>query len=269
MNINNLFKDFEEAVDTETLVFTKNGSPKKKKNTIATEHFVDVYINDVLSMKLVCSPSYLAELVLGRLYTEGFIDSLHEIRQLSVCEHGLRVKVFLNKKANCESSDFVETTSPCCTGNHILTDVFRNQNRLPKPVEPIEWHSQAIFDMATRFYESTPLFDATRSVHSCYLYQNDQLIVRCEDLGRHNAVDKVVGYALTHDIDLTKCTLFSSGRIPTDMISKVVNARIPILVTKTTVTDEAISLARDFHITLIIYAKEDSFELVPMEINND
>ncbi|MCR4843000.1 MAG: formate dehydrogenase accessory sulfurtransferase FdhD [Eubacterium sp.] len=265
MDTNILFTDIEEAVNAETLVFTKTGAPVKKSNIIAKEHFVDVYINDILSMKLVCSPSYLPELVLGRLYTEGFIDSLHDMKHLTVCEHGLRVKVFLNKQARPGDSNFVETTSPCCTGNHILSDVFRNQDRLPKPVESIEWHSQSIFKMAEQFYQSTPLFDATRSVHSCYLYQGDKLIVRCEDLGRHNAVDKVVGYALLHEVDLTKCTLFSSGRIPTDMISKVVNARIPVLVTKTTATDAAISLARDFNVTLIIYAKEDSFELIPME----
>ncbi len=234
-------------------------------NDIAAEHFVDVYLNDILSMKLVCSSSYLPELVLGRLYTEGFIDSIDDVRHLYICDKGLRCKVLLNKQAHKANPDFVETTTPCCTGNHILTDIFRNQDRLPQPVRPILWQPEWIYDMSLRFQDFSPIFEKTRSVHSCYLFHKDQFIIRCEDLGRHNAVDKVVGYALRNKINLEECILFSSGRIPTDMVSKVINAKIPILVTKTSATDEAIRLARQFQVTLIIYARPDSFQLIPSE----
>ena len=94
--------------------------------TVAVEHFMDVYVNDLLTMKLVCSPCALPELVLGRLYSEGMITSLADVTQLYLCQYGSRARVTLNRQPQAErQEDFVETTGTCCTGNHVLNDVFR------------------------------------------------------------------------------------------------------------------------------------------------
>ena len=65
--------------------------------TVAVEHFMDVYVNDLLTMKLVCSPCALPELVLGRLYSEGMITSLADVTQLYLCQYGSRARVTLNR----------------------------------------------------------------------------------------------------------------------------------------------------------------------------
>ena len=94
--------------------------------------------------------------------------------------------------------------------------------------------------MADAFADGSPLHGITFATHSCILAQKDHILFSCEDIGRHNALDKVIGYALRHNIDLHQCMVYSSGGIPTDMTLKVIHAGIPILSSKASPTSEAI-----------------------------
>ena len=229
---------------------------------VAAEHFVSVTINGIKSMRLVCSPTHIPELILGRLYTEGMISSTDDVLHISVCESGRAVSVQLNKLPREKSEDFVDTTGSCCTGNHLLTDAFEDDIPLGKlPDVPLrdEW----ILSLAKRFEDSpTGLFLDTHSVHSCYLARKGQLLYLCEDLGRHNAMDKVIGCALRDGLDLSECILFSSGRLPSDMVAKTIRAGIPVLCSKSLCTDKGAELAKEYNLRLIICAKSDSFIVV-------
>ena len=83
----------------------------------------------------------------------------------------------------------------------------------------------------------------------------------CEDLGRHNAFDKVIGRALEDGVDLTRCTVFTSGRIPTDMVVKALRAGVPTLVSKAVPTDITVRMAREYDLTLICSAHSDSLKV--------
>lgn len=225
--------------------------------TVAVEHFMDVYVNDLLTMKLVCSPCALPELVLGRLYSEGMITSLADVTQLYLCQYGSRARVTLNRQPQAaRQEDFVETTGTCCTGNHVLNDVFRT-GEAPKPVVPIAWEPEWFYCAASLIREGTELFNATHGVHSCYLIRMGEILLFREDLGRHNALDKVLGAALMQGIDLTECALFSSGRLPTDMIAKAIRAGIPMLASKAAPTAQGIALAQSYALTLITSVREN------------
>ena len=80
-------------------------------------------------------------------------------------------------------------------------------------------------------------------------------------IGRHNALDKVIGYALRHQIDLKECMVYSSGRIPTDMAMKAIYAGIPVLSSKASPTTEAIELAKTYRLTLICAARRDRMKV--------
>lgn len=111
---------------------------------------MDVYINDHLTMKLVCLPQHLTELVLGRLLTEQIITSSEDVDHIYICEYGKRAKVYLKNSArNTQSSSdaFVEVTPTCCTGNHILNDYFVTSKE-PQSLTPIFWKPEWIFHMA-------------------------------------------------------------------------------------------------------------------------
>lgn len=238
------------------------GYPAKKSGVLLGEHLMNVYINDRLTMKLVCIPEYLPELVTGRLLTEGIIRTAGDVKAIHIREYGTHARVYLNGTVpkNDISDDFVELTSTSCTSNHILNNDFQACPDLC-PVTPIPWKVSWIFSLADRFAEGMPLHRETWCTHSCFLAMEDRLLFQCEDIGRHNALDKAIGYALLHEIDLTRCIIYSSGRIPTDMAQKAIRAGIPILSGKASPTREAVDLAEKYHLTLICNARRDSMKL--------
>ena len=83
----------------------------------------------------------------------------------------------------------------------------------------------------------------------------------CEDIGRHNALDKAIGRALLDGLDLSRCVLFSSGRIPADMMEKAIRARVPVLVSNAVPTAQAVDLARRYRVVLICSARRDSMNV--------
>ena len=86
-----------------------------------------------------------------------------------------------------------------------------------------------------------------------------------EDLGRHNALDKVIGAALMQGIDLKQCALFSSGRLPTDMVAKAIRAGVPVLASKAAPTAQGIELAKKYRLTLITGVREDKLTVYKPE----
>ena len=261
MYINEQYHDLPLLETKEYRFISRDGQLISKQEQILKEHLIDVYLNDHLTMKLVCLPQYLTELVLGRLLTERIIDSISDIEQIYICEYGKRAKVYLNRTSktlpqNTENNLFIEITPTCCTGNHILNDYFVS-GQTPKTVPSINWKPDWIFQMADAFADGMPLHSTTFATHSCLLARNGQILFSCEDIGRHNALDKVIGYALRNQIDLRECIVYSSGRIPTDMAMKAIYAQIPILASKASPTVEAIELAKEYHLTLICAARRD------------
>lgn len=252
MVINEQYKDLSLDYEVMASYFEKDDS-EEEEYCIIQEHLMNVYINDVLTMKLDCTPQYLTELVLGRLYTEGMIKSVSDIEYLYVCESGKRARVILKSSASpkqISEEKYVETVSSCCTANHILNDYFLNSQE-PEPVQTIGWKPEWIYRLAEKFAEDLPLYNRTGAAHSCFLMIDGQIAFQCEDIGRHNALDKAIGYGLRQNLNLKRGILFTSGRISIDMAMKAIRAGIPILASSRIPTKEAIDLARQCHLVLL------------------
>ena len=216
--------------------------------SLASEHFLKIFVNETPVFQVVCSPFHLEELAVGRLISEGIIQSFDDIETVYRCETGARVKVFLKEKRDfTRVTDGLDVPS-CCTDNKTF---YQSKTEGLAPLTPIEWNKNDIKMLQNTLKNGLPLHCATHAVHAAILARDSQILFFSEDLGRHNALDKVIGYACMNGIDLSSCILFTSGRVPTDMVSKTIRARIPVLIGKGAPTVESVRLARDFNLELV------------------
>ncbi len=206
--------------------YDRAGHGQRTELLVAEERLLEVRLNGTLAMKLACSPGNLPELVLGRLYSEGMISGIEDVEEIHIDEQGARAEVNLRRGALKKAHDLV-------------------------PVTPIPWQYGWITSMAEAFMQNTPAYSATRGTHSCFLSVAGETLYSAEDLGRHNAMDKVVGCALRDGVDLRQAILYSSGRVPMDMAVKVIRSGIPVLASKAVPTAQAIQTARAYRLTLI------------------
>ena len=246
-----------ETMNKITVTRDGGGAAVSGSGTVITEHFLDVYINENLAIRLVCTPRHLTEMVVGRLLSDGYIQNPDEIKMMYICEHASRARVFLREDTKLKETVSQEPT--CCTGNQVFRTLFkeREPQTLPKSVWKPEW----IFAMADAFAAGGTLHAKTKGTHSCYLSVSGRVVFSCEDIGRHNALDKAIGYAVMHHYDRSDCILYTTGRVPTDMVKKAILAGIPVLVSKSSPTEAAVELASRYHLTLICNAWPDKFDI--------
>ena len=192
--------------------------PDGTEAAIPTEHAAVIYVNEQPAFRVVCTPQLLPQLALGRLLTEGWIASAEEVEQISVCAEGLKVNIYLNHPLTARRAAAQEVSS-CCTDNVALGS----------PVE----------------------VQATHAVHSCFVLHEGRILCACEDIGRHNALDKAVGSVLLAGVPLSECVLYTSGRVPMDMVRKAIRAGVPALVSKTMPTVQSLELAAEYGLQFV------------------
>ncbi len=229
-----------------TVIFC-DGAQKQNEAQLLMEHELEVQVRkdekEVGNYLLTCTDEYLRELVIGRLVSDGHICCKEDIVGLQL-KNPEREDVFVSR-------DLVEVS---------IRDRKENDTRV-ETIPDLNWKSEWIFTLAREFSQGMPIHDLTWGTHTCMLAKDGDILFSCEDIGRHNAIDKAVGYAVENDINLSECMLYSSGRVPTDIVKKLINARIPLLVSKSVPTADAIKLAKKHNITLICRAYEDCFDV--------
>lgn len=227
--------------------------PDGTERTLAAEHAAAILVNEQPAFRVVCTPELLPQLALGRLLTEGWITSADEVERVAVCAQGLKISVQLRHPLAAAEQAGQEVPS-CCTDNLTLASPVRLPPLAPVPQReiPAAW----VDALADAMGQGLPLYRATHAVHSCLLLRAGKILYRCEDLGRHNALDKAVGSALTEGVPLAECVLFTSGRVPVDMVRKAIRAGVPALVSKSMPTVQSLELAEEYGLKLFIRQKK-------------
>ena len=254
MTIEDHTKELAAITVKKAKIETPEGSEKTVEDTLIHEHFLEVSVNGYAAFRLSCTAEHLQELVIGRLYTEGLIASVNDIGRLFFCGKGNIAEVTLAENITFQPYQGTEPT--CCAGNRQLL-AGRDQALQPLPSAVVD--REAVFALAGYFQRDSKLHRSTSGTHSCYLYLPGSEITSFEDISRHNALDKAVGHMLHAGADPAGCMLYTTGRVPVDMVQKTVMSRVPVLVSKSVPTDEAVTLAAEYHLHLLCKAWPDSF----------
>ncbi|SCG84551.1 Protein fdhD homolog [Proteiniborus sp. DW1] len=243
------------------IIRVKGDNILKEEDIVVSEYPFTIFINDEEFITLLCSPKSLKYLTVGFLYSEGFISSTSDIVNLKIDEEkGLSYVELKNKSSLIEKLYGKRTiTSGCGKGTlfYNVLDSFKSKkinNYLTITLDEIK-------NLVKAFSKNSELFLNTGGVHSCALCSFNDILIFEEDIGRHNALDKVLGRALVEDIPLTDKILLVSGRISSEMLIKTAKREIPILVSRAAPTSLAVELARELNITLIGFARGEKMNI--------
>ncbi len=255
MIINNKFTKKQSGISKTAVKYGCDGNVEEVKRQLLSEHRTNIFIGSHLAMTVVCTADMLVELAVGRLISERLIESVSDIEYLYVCESGGRITVILNK--NTAVSAAVSETLSCCSDNKI----YFNGSTEFRRIEKVKTDKAEIFKIISAAAEDTALHKSTSGTHSCILAANGKMLSSFEDIGRHNALDKAVGYMYLNNILPSESAVYLTGRIPIDMVRKCIAAKIPLVITKSVPTSEAVEMAEKYGITLVCRAWPDSFEI--------
>ena len=187
-------------------------------------------------LEFICTPSFLPEMVLGHLLTEGLIRSGEEVTSLEVFRDRGEALTVLRECAPVFSRGSASERADSGTPAKLRPEA------LLRP----EW----IRDMEERVREESELRVLTHAVHSAVLSHRGEIVFAAEDIGRHNAIDKAAGFALRNGIPLGECLLYTTGRMPSDMVMKAVRAGIPVLAGGKGPTAEGLRAAKQYGLSL-------------------
>lgn len=202
-------------------------------DTIANEYMIEICVNGQVEKVMTCSNCQLEELAVGYLFTEGYAANPSDILAVKLSEDRRRVDI---------------------TAQNM--DVFEKKPMPEKPCDSIQVKPEVLMELSERLLSENPWFDATGALHSAALSEGGSGFAHFSvDLKRHNAVDKAVGEAVLQKTDLSKCILFTTGRIPSDMIWKAIRSGIPAVVSRGAVTMQSIELARRYGILLCGFSR--------------
>jgi FdhD protein len=221
-------------------------------DSIIEEISLDIFVNQQFYAALMCTPIEINELAVGFLFSEGVISSMSSIKSIEQ-KYENRVCIILDKAITLDPSSVRAITSGCGKGSiHVIS----LEECSIKFIEcNCKYTNINILKLMGEFNSKSELFKQTGGVHSCCICSDDNILLFSEDIGRHNALDKVVGKALMNDIDLKNKLVMTTGRISSDIVVKVAKAGIPIIVSHSAPTSLAISIAKLANITIIGFAR--------------
>jgi len=240
-------------------IYDRGGKKIEQTQWVIRERPVTLYLNDREIVTLLCAGHHLDELAAGFFYAEGFIVSPDDILGIDIDEEAGKVNLSAKGEASVTERLWQKRTisSGCAKGSLFY---FSLDALLSKPVKSdIRITPGQIIDRVEDLNRLSETYRRTHGVHNTALADPDKVILFREDIGRHNAVDMIVGHVFLHGIPLRDKMLITTGRLTSEMLIKAAKVNIPVVVSRNTATSLAVELAGSLGITLIGHARAGKF----------
>jgi len=228
------------------------------ETTVVVERPLTLFLNgqEIVTMMTVGDhPDYLA---VGYLINQNMLKPDDTIVSLDYDDELETIVVRTKRKTDYEKKLRKKTlTSGCAQGTAFgdLMETFDEVKLDPKAVLKTSW----LYALSKKINTSPSLYLAAGAIHGCVLCEGDKPLVYMEDVGRHNAIDKIAGYMRMNKISPKGKIFYTTGRLTSEMVIKAVQMRIPILISRSGFTAWGVELARRANLTLIGRAKGKRF----------
>lgn len=225
----------------------------------SAEYAVTLKINGSPYVTMACSGSYLREHMVGYLITEGMISNPDQVKKIDIDEARLTVNVLLAEDGII--TEKLERIKTITAAGGRAKKTWPSDHLIREKLPQVR--ANTILQSMGEFLSYSREHEATHGVHSAALYSLDgESLAFFDEIGRHNAIDKVIGHAAIRDISLEDKMICSTGRISSEIAFKIINARAPVLVTRASPTTLSVELLRRFNILSVIRAVNGRFYVV-------
>ena len=220
------------------------------EEVVITEFPVTIILNDEELVTLLCSPKNLRYMAIGFLSSEGFLSSKDEIKRITVDHQRgvVRVQTVEDKRLGQDVLFKRLITSGCGRGAAFYSTSDTASQRVESQMKI---SANDVFALVNEFQHASKVYLATHGVHSAALCDSKGILVFGEDVGRHNAIDKIFGRCLLEDIPTKERLVITSGRVSSEIIHKVARRSVPIIASISVPTNLGIKAADSLDVTLI------------------
>ncbi len=222
---------------------------------IAVEAPVNIYVNGQHVVTLFSLPTQLKELGIGWLLSQAIVKSIDEIISVQVKENNVRISCSGKVETRIKAAKTMKIVDSAC--GSTIDDFLFLIDRMIKPFVNSDYGVKAekILQFVKVLNEKSTLFKLTGGTHSAAIFHEEKLVAFAEDIGRHNAVDKVIGAAAMKKVEFSKCVIVSSGRQPANMVLKAARVGIPIVASIAGPVYSGVDVAIKTGVTLICFVR--------------
>ncbi len=225
------------------------------EDIVAREFPLTIILNNQELVTLLCSPADLEYLAIGFLASEGLLNSKDEIKKIKVDDQRGVVRVETEEeKKFAEELVFKRFITSGCGKGAAFYSAADVQGQL-KVESQIKISVLEVLALVKEFQHSSQVYRSTGGVHSAAMCDTQGILIFNEDIGRHNAIDKIFGECLMKNIPTDNRIIITSGRISSEILLKVARRQIPVIISKSAPTDLGVRLAIDLGITLIGFVR--------------
>ena len=234
-----------------TYVRYAGGESRQMERPVVREAPWTIHVNDQELATLFCTPDKLAFLVLGFLAAEGLIENLDDVLLLQVCEDQEGVI-----DVRLDGQEVAPPGRPILLSGCGRGITFDDLSAIhPKIDSSLQVATSEISRLMRELRRQAEIHRTVGGTHASALSDGNQLLVVAEDVGRHNTLDKIRGECLFHGMPTKDHLLLTTGRISSEMVTKAVKMKVPIVASRSTPTDLAVKLARDWEMTVVGYVR--------------
>lgn len=231
---------------------------REEKSNICMEAAVQLRVNGQRLVTFMCTPFNIDEMAIGYLYSKGIIGKLEDILEIEGVSVLSGIDIKLKEEIEIKNFEGPKLIlSGCGSGMGFDFENIKERRTISENTFQLAELKEKFIEMLS----NAVMYKTMGGMHCAAIYNpiTKDFIVR-EDIGRHNAVDKVIGAALMKKVDLKESSVIVTGRISSDMVIKSAGAGIPLVISRSLTSDLALSIAEELGVTLIGRASQE----VPM-----